>query len=287
MKTYLFYFFVFTVLLCACRQKRGRLQENRLEKQFEKYIARKEFVKRIEIDSPNVSEKDTFSYFIGYDSLQRIVNKANSNFYEYDTLGRITKQYKCVLSRDPTCSKPYIFFYEYWDGKLLRIKILNNFANDTVPYVRETFIYDDKNRLVEHTKFPTDTLTYSYDGNDTSKRSEHRIYWISNADNKWVKVSRTTTFQYDSLGRRISLTWSDPDNGMSWKNDFFYDDYNRLIMKKDTSLGNFTKVPNSCCILYLTSYKYDRFGRLIQEDHSTGSYDNPKPQFQRSINFQY
>lgn len=287
MKTLPLFFFIVSFLLCSCQQKPRLLKENRLEKQFEKYIVRKEFVKRIEIATPNTSINDTFSYFIGYDSLQRIVNNANHYFYEYDSLGRITKRYECVLSRDPTCSKPYVFFYEYSNGNLSRIKLLNNFVGDTILHVTETFEYDNNNRLKKHTKSPTDTLTYVYEGNDTCKRSELRTYWINNADNKWVKVSRLTTFKYDSLGRKISLTWRDPNDGMAWRNDFFYDDQNRLFMKKDTSLNKFNQEPNSCCILYWTNYQYDNHGRLIKEFHYVGSFDNPKPQFQRGIAFQY
>jgi len=58
-------------------------------------------------------------------------------------------------------------------------------------------------------------------------------------------------------------------------------------MEKDTALDNFMQEPNSCCILYWTNYKYDNQGRLIEEEHSVGSYDNPNPQFQRSTKFQY
>lgn len=285
MKAHIHLLFVLSILLISCGQEPRRVIENRLEKQFERYVVRKQSVKRIE--STNTSEKDTISYYIGYDSLYRIVNNGNYQFYEYDSLGRISKQYECVLSRDPTCSKPYIFFYEYSNGNLTKIKLLNNFANDSLPYVNETFLYDSKNRLIEHTKSPTDTITYTYVGGDTCKHSELRTYWLNNANNKWVKVSRRTIFQYDSLGRKTSLTWSDSDDGMSWRNDFFYDANNRLVMKKDTSLDNFNREPYSCCILYWTNYKYDNKGRLIEEVHNMGSNDNPNPQFQRSTKFQY
>jgi len=284
MKTPLIWFSTIFILLLSCRQG-NRQVENKLEKQFEDHVVRKQNIKRIEYSS--TSETDTISYFIGYDSLNRIVNNGNNQFYEYDSLGRILKQYQCVLSRDPTCSRPYIYFYEYSNGNLEKIKLLNSFIHDSIPRVVETFIYDRQNRLVQHTKFPTDTFTYVYINADTNKHSELRTYWVNNADNKWVKVSRKTTFQYDSLGRRVSLTWTDLDDGMTWRNDFFYDAKNKLIMEKDSSLDNYNREPNSCCILYWTEYKYDSIDRLIEEIHSTGSYDKPKPQFQRSIKFEY
>ena len=284
MKTLLILLPILSILLLSCGQEHRHEQENKLEKQFEDYVARKQNIKRIEFSSN--SQKDTISYYIGYDSLNRIVNNGNHQFYEYDSLGRILKLYQCVLSRDPTCSKPYIYFYEYSNGNLERIKLLNSFTQDTIPRVVETYVYDTRNRLVQHTKFPTDTFTYVYINTDTSKHSELRTYWVNNADNEWVKVSRKTTFQYDSLGRKISLIWADPD-GMTWRNDFSFDAKNRLMMEKDSSLDNYNRQPNSCCILYWTEYKYDKFDRLIEEVHSTGSYDNPKPQFQRSITFEY
>ena len=284
MKTLQIWLSILSILFSSCRQEQ-RQAENKLERQFKDYVVRKQYIKRIECSIS--SETDTISYFTGYDSLDRIVNNGNHQFYEYDSLGRILKQYQCVLSRDPTCSKPYIYFYEYSNGNLEKIKLLNSFTHDSIPRVVETFIYDRQNRLVQHTKFPSDTFTYVYIGADTCKHSELRTYWVNNADGESVKVSKKTTFQYDSLGRIVSLTWADPDDGMTWRNDFFFDAKNRLIMKKDSSLDNYNREPNSCCILYWTEYKYDSFDRLIEEIHSTGSYDKPKPQFQRSIKFEY
>ncbi len=276
---------ILSILFSSCGQGHRHVQENKLEKHFEDFVVRKQNIKRIECSSNSVT--DTTSYIIGYDGLNRIINNGNHQFYEYDSLGRILKQYQCVLSRDPTCSKPYIYFYEYSNGNLIRTKLLNKFAGDTIPRLDETFTYDNQNRLIKYTKFPTDTFTYVYIGADTCKHSELRTYWVNNADGEYVKVSRKTIFQYDNLGRKVSLTLTDPDEGMIWRNDFFYDTKNRLIMKRDSSLDNFNREPNSCCILYWTKYKYDNQDRLIEEEHFTGSYDKPTPQFQRSIKFEY
>lgn len=273
---------ILSTLLISCGQ--GLKQENKLEKLFEKYVVTKQLV--LQIDSDN-HEKSTTSYLIGYDSLNRIVNHRNSRFYEYDSLGRISKEYLCVVSRDPTCSKPHIFFYEYDDGNLARIKHLNNFMNDSIPSIKETFEYDSKNRLIQHIKYLTDTLTYTYIGNDTCKHTELETYWTNDMYGEYVKVSRQTIFEYDSTGRIISETRNITPGAVSGRKNFFYDSNNRLVMKKDTSLDNYNREPNSCCILYLTKFKYDNQGRLTEEEYSTGSYDNPNPQFQRSTKYQY
>jgi len=263
------------------------MQENKLEKKFEKFVVKKEFVNKIEVSSPDTIGKDTMKYYIGYDDKNRVVNDANSEFFEYDSWGRISKRYACNLDRDPQCNKPYIFFYEYSDGKLSTIKLLNSFGNDSIPHNFETFEYDQQHRLIKHTKLPTDTFIYSYSGNDTLKQTELWTYWVNSADNKQVKVSRTTTFQYDNSGNKISSTWIMDDN-MSMRNEFYYDSKNRIIMQRDTSLDNFVvREPNSCCILYWTEYKYDEHDRIVEEIHSVGTNDNPAKQFQRKIIFQY
>lgn len=285
MKTSIRWLFTIFTLFISCGCNRRQAPENRLEKYFEKYVVIKQYVHKI--DSTNTFKKDAFSYYIGYDTRDRIVNNGNYQFYEYDSLGRISKEYQCMLYRDPTCSRPHIFIYEYANGNISKIKRLNNIINDSIPYEIENFIYDSKNRLIQHIKYSRDTFTYTYIGDDTFKHSELRIYWVNDANNNTMRVPTMTTFQYDSLGRKISQTSSDSVSDISRRNDFFYDSNNRLVMIKDTSLDEYLHVPNSCCILYWTNYKYDDQGRLIEEKHSTGSYDNPNPAFQRSTKFQY
>jgi len=151
MKAHINWLLILSALLISC----GQIPKNKLEKHFERYVLRKQHVQRIDITD---TKKDTVSYFIGYDSLHRIVNNRNCQFYEYDSLGRISKQYQCVLSRDPTCSKPYIFFYEYSNGNLARIKLLNNFVGDSVAHVDETFFMIVKTDL-SNTQNPQPTLS--------------------------------------------------------------------------------------------------------------------------------
>ncbi len=288
MKTHRLWLFILFTLLISCGQgfiqKNKPKPENKLEKYFEKYVVRTQPI--LQIDSDN-HEKSTTSYFIGYDSLNRTVNHRNSQFYEYDSLGRISKEYLCVISRDPTCIKPHIFFYEYDDGNLARIKHLNNFMNDSIPSVKETFEYDSKNRLIQHIKYLTDTLTYTYLGDGTCKHSELETYWVNDMNGNSVRVVKKTIYDYDSFGRKTSQTWSSSPDGLSGKKYFFYDSNNRLVMEKDTSLDNYNREPYSCCILHWTNYKYDSNNRLVEEEYSTGSYDNPNPKFQRSTKYQY
>jgi hypothetical protein len=283
MKTLPVKIFALTFLAFSCLPK----HENKLERKFEKQVVRKEFITKIETHSPDTASKDTVIYYIGYDDKNRVVNEANSEFYEYDSLGRVSKRYSCILDRDPTCSKPYISIYEYSDGKLSTIKLLNSFR-DSVPYIYETFEYDLRNRLIRHTKNPTDTFVYSYLGNGTLKRTELWTHWVTTLDSthKWVPVPRTTTFKYDSSGRKISSTWTDGD--MSMRSDFSYDNNNRIIMQRDTSLDNFiAREPNSCCILYWTEYKYGKNNKLVEEIHSVGMNDKPEPHLNWKVTYEY
>lgn len=284
MKTCFHWLFILSTLLTSCGYPTKRPNENKLEKHYEQYVVRKQHIQ--EIDSFGINDRETISYYIGYDSSGRIVNNKNYQFYEYDSLGRISKECLCILSRDPTCSKPHIFLYEYSDGKLVRIKHLNKFSNGSMPSVKQTFLYDTKNRLIEHVKYGTDTIRYGYKGDDTCKYSELNIYW-TNAGSGEVKVTKTTIFQYDSLGRKTSQTWSEPISGLRWRNDFIYDSNNKLVLQKDTSLDNHSREPYSCCILYWTDYKYDNQGRLVEKTRNSGSFDDPDPKFQYSTKYEY
>lgn len=262
--------------------------ENKLEKKFDRYVMKREYITKVEVHTPDTMSKVTMKYYIGYNDKNKVVNDANSEFYEYDSLGRIAKRYSCFLDRDPQCNKPYIFFYEYTNGKLSTIKLINSFMNDSVPHIYETYEYDANRRLIMHTKLPTDTFFYSYLGNDTLKHSELWTHWATTLDSilEWVQVSRTTTFQYDNLGRKISSTWL--GENMSMRSDFSYDSNNRIIMQRDTSMDNFSaREPNSCCILYWTEYKYNNKGKLIEEIHNVGMNVNPQPHLNWKVTYEY
>lgn len=281
-----YWLLIISIIFISCAPTLQHEPVNKLEKQFEKHVVRTDYIHKTVIFEKY--ENDTSSYYISYDSLDRIVNNKNSVFYEYDSLGRINKEYICILSRDPSCSKPRIYSYEYNnDGNLFRILHLNKLGYDSIPYIERTYYYDDKNRLIKHVAFSTDTTVYTYRNDDTNKHTEVRTYYRNDAYGEKVKISEKTIFQYDSIGRKTSQIWSISPSDMSWRNNFFYDSDNRLIMKKDTSLNDYLHEPNTCCNQYWLEYKYDKMGRLIEEIRSTGSYDNPEPSFQRSTKYKY
>ena len=191
---------------CFHKEYENKL-ENKLEKKFSKRIFRKDNVKKITMHYDNIFEIDTISYYNGYDNNNRIINEANRDFYEYDLQGRIIKKYSCFVERDPECNKPVIYNYEYTGKKDLNIKCLYRFSNDSVVNIStETFQYDNIGRLIEHTKYPSDTMKYTYLGNDTSAQTELWISWVEPFTSR-VKVERKTTYFYDNLGRKASLTW--------------------------------------------------------------------------------
>jgi hypothetical protein len=274
---------VIFILLYSCQMNSvGEIPANQLEKQFEKDVVRKDFVSRV-IEFADHS-RDSCGYFIAYDSKDKIVNN-NSEYYEYDLRGRIAKKYVCHLERDPDCKHPYVFTYEY-DGKNLKsIKRQTTFGNDSAAHIFETFEYDLADRLIKHTSLNYDTTVYFYRGKDTLKSKQIWSTWLNDADDKWVRTTRETTFAYDNFGRMVSTSWTEGE--ISMRNDFTYDKQARLVMTRDTLLSDFNREPNSCCILYWTEMKYDDRSRVVEEIHSSGSFEDPSPNFQWRKKYEY
>lgn len=259
---------------------------NKLEQNFAKEVTRKEHVKKVTLYNDN-SKNDTNSYYNGYDIENKIITKANREFFIYDSLGRIRTKYVCVLERDPECNKPYIYNFQYSKNKLISINYINQFSNDTTQYESETFQYDNLGRLIEHTEFSDDTTKYYYIGTDTLIKEELSINWCEPFGKK-IKVERKTTYIYDNLGRKESSTWVEPLSNLSSRIDYTYDEKNRIIIERDTSLENSTvHQPNSCCVLNWKEFKYDKHNRVIEVIYSNARFDDNKKMLQRKVIYEY
>jgi hypothetical protein len=272
------------ILLYSCQMDRNNIIPiNFLENKFQKAVVSKDKVTCTEEFADHT--KDANEYIICYDLNGRIVNKANSEFYEYDKEGRIKKLYICSTDRDPECKHPWIFDYIYEKNNLIRINRTVTLDHKEQTTIYETFSFDNLNRLIMHTKAENDTTIYIYAGNDTMKSKSVCSFWLIDLEGKWIKNTRKTNYTHDATGRIISTMWTEGDNSM--QNEFIYDSNGRITCEKDSSLSTYNREPNSCCVLYWTNYRYDSLGNVLKEVHTSASNDNPNPVFQWKRSFEY
>ena len=273
---------IYTLILVIGFTSCNRLCQNKLDHKFESKVAFYESVIKTEISKTDTTEKRIREYRIGYnsDSLEVIIGK--SNYIEYDSKGRIIKRYWCLTERDPCCKRPFKYIYQYNNGKIEQITRVSSFRNETTLY--EKYIYDNHNRLKKKFSFPTDTTTFFYNLNDTLPFKQVRVSRTNNMDGDVVRLVRTTTCEYDSLGLKTRETWKDK-SGLSLTTQFIYDSKKRLVIEKDSSLND-EKNPNAY-ILFWTKYKYDNRDRIIEELNLGGTIKEPEPHFRFKKTFEF
>lgn len=262
------------------------LYKDDLEK-LESKISFKARLIETKICKSDTSKKVIYERVIGYDSLCRVINNNNFQFFEYNENGQIIKRYKVNNQRiKKLFSKPVLYEYHYKNDKLQNITIKSEFEflNSQNSEVIESYKYDEKDRLIMITNCSSDTTTFSYNKNDSLPISQTKIEYITNFDFKVVRRVRTTYFEYDSIGRKIKETWKDNDK-LSMTTQFFYDSKNRIILEKDSSLNNHTS-PNSY-ILFWRSIKYDDNNRIIEEINTGGTIKDPRQSFRYKTIFEY
>jgi YD repeat-containing protein len=174
-----------------------------------------EVVKNIFYDGLFRVNNEQNPYFSTYSSVLSSVNVSmNKTFYSYDPLNRVIK----IVNPDGT-NKTVIF------NK-------HNISDFDENYHKHTYVLDGRGRIVNVYEYNVDpvlltndtyTTAYSYDAND------NLIKIIDNEGNIF-------SFNYDSLGRKISM--SDPDLG-TWA--YTYDADGNLIRQND-SIGNLIKL---------------------------------------------
>lgn len=174
-----------------------------------KRVFKNAYDKKIKVEEVNGTNTYTTNYtYNARDELTRITDHANNNFdFEYDTLGRKTKQI------DPDLGT-WEFTYDP-AGNVLTEKDNKN--------ITTTKTYDELDRLLT-VNYPNDTdVTYTYDGNNKKGTVTSVVDAAGTVsytyDNRLRKTqeqrtingtSMTTQFAYDSADRVTSRT--NPDN---------------------------------------------------------------------------
>ncbi|MBS4869036.1 MAG: RHS repeat protein [Eubacterium sp.] len=159
----------------------------------------------------------------GYDGLSRLTSISSegdnstkfNGSYTYDNNNNITKltENNCTIT------------YEYNNANLVT-KVNNDGtgSNDT------RFIYEYN--IDGNIKSVTDI-----NGNKTSYNYDEANRLISEINNKTGGISFTSNYEYDGLGNRIGMNYS--ENGISkYSIDYTYDNNSRLVSEQKTTTGN-------------------------------------------------
>jgi RHS repeat-associated protein len=180
----------------------------------------------------------------GTDKLTALVDaKGNTTAYEYDLLGRVTKQ------TDPLGN---VTTYTYDPkGNLISRTDANN---KTI-----TYTYDAIKRLTKKTYPDSTTVNFTYDTNGNMLTAYNaNIYYAFTYDaNNRLKTatdttrSKTISYLYDAIGNRAQLTY--PDNSVAI---YTYDNAGRLSAIASSGTYSFT---------------YDNLGRRTRLTYPTGA----------------
>lgn len=204
------------------------------------------------------NEKDSLysqkKYFNAFDSNNRLINKNNIIFYEYNDLGKIIEE-KSIYQRDQIV-KVTTVKYLYDENRKLKHKIRVNETLDTIM----TNKYNSNGQLTQ-SKNQLETIRYAYENDLLIKKTTLR---------KGLE-SRVSNYKYDSTGRLTMDNWIFSGSN-KMKTTFKYDEKNRLKEEIDSSYS--IKSNPKSYVEFKTEYKYNdvdsiveiaKFGRVVSE----------------------
>lgn len=162
--------------------------------------------------------------FTDVDNVQRTASKE----YEYDALGRVTKQIEKELGYDSIITE-----YSYDElNRIISIKNPPHDSNNTISF--KTYTYLDESRQTVETNELGTILKVTFDGEGRTILSEwidsyneSHIISYSNYDSLGHLIStgnanfQQTVYRYDSLGRLIETVFPDNSNTQNWYIDVY------------------------------------------------------------------
>ena len=171
----------------------------------------------------------------------RVISYSRYWHYEYNWQGNIIRQYRRTTQATPNNSIPYTSFEYDFNGNL--IKKIGPEVQVNQVNVRPVwqYTYDECNRLNSVTDPQGKTIKqYTYNGDDTRETE-------TDGNNK------TTTYEYNALGKVVSINVPSEPNQPDRITQFEYDDDGRLIKKIAPSGAE-------------TVYEYNRRGLVKREE---------------------
>lgn len=233
---------ILTLILTSC----GNLEEDKLIAEFkvkENY--------RIWTIEKSLTKKDSIyaerKSFKSYDSINRLININNVQFYFYnDKKNRIEKTKSIYKREGKGTAKIDTQNYEYDKNDLLKYITEKREQIDTI----KSFKYDSEKNLIEiKTNFRI--ITQEFENGIIKKR-------IVTERNTEPKISE---FQYDSINRPIIENWVFSGNHRM-KTKFEYNEKGKLFREIDSSFNQGTN-PNEF-VEFMTEYKYDKNDSIIE-----------------------
>ena len=243
---------ILTIVLFGCSPKEtaeelALVAEYKIREHHRVWKSEYEYNKKDSLFSKN-------KYFNAFDSNNRLINKNNIIFYEYNDLGKIIEE-KSIYHRDRII-KVTTVKYLYDENQKLKHKIRLNEKLDTIL----TNKYNSNGQITQ-SKNQIETIRYTYNKENLIKKTTFRN----------GSESRISNYEYDSIGRLAIDNWIF-SGANKMKTTFKYDEKNLLIEEIDSSYS-IKDNPNSF-VEFKTEYKYNaedsiveirKLGRVVSE----------------------
>ena len=208
--------------------------------------------------------------------IKYIDENGNCKTFEHDERGNITKEidadgnllikvYNCFNKPeeiiDKNCNKTYISYDDFGNVTRVRYPAING----VVP--EETFVYNDRNQMIQHTDVRGTVTVYTYDANGmpASKKVGNRSAITYSYQNGLLKsqtdaMGNTTRYAHNALGQVSSMT--DADNKVT---QYVYDNIGNVLRTTDpngksiinTYDGNYQKTSVTDANGNKTEYSYN------------------------------
>ena len=208
--------------------------------------------------------------------IKYIDENGNCKTFEHDERGNITKEidadgnllikvYNCFNKPeeiiDKNCNKTYISYDDFGNVTKVRYPAING----VVP--EETFVYNDRNQMIQHTDVRGTVTVYTYDANGmpASKKVGNRSAITYSYQNGLLKsqtdaMGNTTRYAHNALGQVSSMT--DADNKVT---QYVYDNIGNVLRTTDpngksiinTYDGNYQKTSVTDANGNKTEYSYN------------------------------
>lgn len=183
--------------------------------------------------------------------------------------------------------------YEYKNGQKVKVNYYNNITKELSEY--ETFVYDKKGNLTEHTIYADDgeiedQTLYEYDEDgrlyrETALYGEGKIWAIYEyhydengvmferavLDEEDFEVNLIVRYDYDENGHLLRHECYDDDR-MSFRTEFICDDMGNVIHEETY----FAHSPDEAQHVYDYTFVYNEHGQVIKENNTTYEY-GPMP----------